>query len=119
MSSAFELLPSWVLKEAFIVISELLLSMFRKSLSQGSFPDSWKNATVVPLHKGGPTREVGNYRPISLLPLPRKLLERIVHTHIMMFLESNRLLNVNQGGFRSGCSTANTISKLLMISFLA
>ena len=110
-SSALELLPSWVMKDALMVLPNLLLAVLSRSLATGIFPDSWKGATVIPLHKGGDPLDVGNYRPISLLPLPGKLLERVVHSHVMSFLEGRSLLNPNQGGFRGGRSTTDTISK--------
>ena len=54
---------------------------------------------------------MNNLRPISLLPLPGKIAERIMHTHLSNFLENNNLLNQNQGGFRKGRSTISTVAK--------
>ena len=54
---------------------------------------------------------MNNLRPISLLPLPGKIAERIMHTHLSNFLENNNLLNKNQGGFRKGKSTISTVAK--------
>ena len=81
-SSAINLLSSKVLKDAFLVLLVQLVYLFNLSLSTKTFPPKWKQATVVPLFKGGDKSEVGNYRPISLLPLPGKLLERIVHNRL-------------------------------------
>ena len=53
----------------------------------------WKTANVIPLKKGGDPTEVGNLRPISLLPLPGKLAERLKHTHISQFIETQGLFN--------------------------
>ena len=82
------------------------------SLSQGIFPDSWKMTKIVPLFKGGEKIDVNNYRPVSLLPLPGKLLEKIVHSRIMAFLDSHGILNDNQDGFRPGHATISTVAKL-------
>ena len=72
------------------------------SLQQGIFPDAWKLANVIPLFKGGESSDVNNFRLISLLPLPGKLLEKIVHSRINNFFELHNVLNQNQGGFRAG-----------------
>ena len=67
--------------------------------------------SVVPLQKSGDPKDVNNLRPISLLPLPGKIAERVAHAHISKFLEDNNLLNEEQGGFRKGHSTVSTVSE--------
>ena len=111
-SSGYSHLSSRVLKDAFLVLSSQLTFIYNMSLASATFPDDWKSATVIPLHKGGPTDVVGNYRPISLLPLPGKLLEKVVHLTISRHLEDNNLLTENQGGFRKNRSTTSTIVAL-------
>ena len=85
--------------------------MFNCSLKTGSFPDSWKQATVVPLQKGGDKSNVSNLRPVSLLPLPGKLLEKLVHNKVSKYLDVNKLLNDGQNGFRKGRSTIGTVAE--------
>ena len=111
-SSALDLLSSRILKDAFLVLGLQLVYLFNLSLSLRDFPEKWKMATVIPLYKGGSRSEVGNYRPISLLPLPGKILEKIVHNRISTFLESNKLLCTEQCGFRKECSTTLSIVNL-------
>ena len=84
--------------------------MYNISLRVSTFPDSRKLAIVIPLQKPGDRSDVSNLRPISLLPLPGKILERIVHTQVSTFLENNNLLSDKQGGFRKGRSTIATIA---------
>ena len=79
----------------------------------------WKQAVVIPLPKEGDTLNVGNYRPISLLPLPGKILEKIVHDRLMSYLEANNILDKNQGGFRKKHSTTDTIVKFTQEIFSA
>ena len=52
------------------------------------------------LPKAGDAREVSNLRPISLLPLPSKLIEKILHNRIYNHCNSNDLLDKRQGGFQ-------------------
>ena len=54
-----------------------------------------------------------NFRPISLLPLPGKLLEKLVHNQISAYLESETLLDKNQHGFRKGHSTVHSVAQLV------
>ena len=91
-SSAIELLSSKILKDAFLVLTLQLVYLFNLSLGKGIFPPKWKIATVIPLFKGGLRSNVGNYRPISLLPLPGKMLDKVVHSRLSTFLEDNDLL---------------------------
>ena len=52
------------------------------SLRTGEMPTLWKSANITPVHKGDGREHVTNYRSISLLPIPTKCLERIVHSAI-------------------------------------
>ena len=67
---------------------------------------------MVPLFKGGDREMAGNYRPVSLLPLPGKLLEKVVHSKLTAFLDEIKFLTNCQGGFRKGFSTVSTIADL-------
>ena len=99
-ASGYSHLSTKVLKDSFLVLTAQLTYIFNVSLRLAIFPDDLKVATIIPLHKGGSREEVGNYRPVSLLPLPGKILERIVHVSLTTFLEENNILVENQGGFR-------------------
>ena len=111
-ASGMDKLSTKVCKDAFMVLGHQLTYLFNCSLEKAVFPHKWKVAKVVPLFKGGSREDVGNYRPVSLLPLPGKLLERIVHKGITKFWEERQFLTDNQGGFRKGFSTVSTIADL-------
>ena len=111
-SSGLDQISSRICKDSFTVLVDHLVHIFNCSLSSNIFPSAWKRAKVVPLFKGGAQNEVGNYRPVSLLPLPGKLLEKIVHKGIVQFLGDHDFLSAHQGGFRKGCSTTATIADL-------
>ena len=111
-SSAIKNLSSKIIKDAFLVLVLQLVYLFNLSLEVKVFPYQWKTATVIPLFKGGNRRDVGNYRPISLLPLPGKILEKIVHNKLALFLDANKLLCEEQCGFRKGRSTLHSIVNL-------
>ena len=94
-----------LLKECENEIAPSLTALFNKSLSLGKVPQEWKEANVTPIHKKEDIRDVRNYRPISLLSLVSKLLERVIHIHVSEFVHSS--LNEQQHGFRKrrSCTT--------------
>ena len=65
--------------------------------------------TITPIPKKGDTLDPGNWRPITILPLPSKLLEKVVHYQIISYLDDNNYLSFNQHGFRKGKSTSTAI----------
>ena len=91
-SSGIKDISSTVLKEAVITLITPLTYLYNQSLQKNTFPTSWKKATVVPIPKGGDKTRVKNLRPISLLPQPGKIMEKLVHTQLSEFLESKKLL---------------------------
>ena len=101
-----------MLKLTFQAIPHCLLHICNMSLMSGVFPNSWKCAYVTPLDKGGLRKDVSNLRPVSLLPLPGKLLEKIVHQQTYSYLDQNNILTDCQGGFRPNHSTVSTVAEL-------
>ena len=111
-SSGIEDIPTKAFKDSFRVLISQLVFLFNLSFSKGQFPDSWKRATIIPLYKEGDKTEVSNYRPVSLLPLPGKIIEKIAHTKMTIFFEDYKMLSDKQGGFRKGFSTTKSIADL-------
>ena len=95
-----------VLKIASQEIYIPLWKIFNLSINTGIFPDIWKEARVVPLHKSGSLQLTGNYRPISVLPVLSKIIERHVHTHLYNYVRP--LILESQSGFlpKHSCETA-------------
>ena len=87
--------------------------IFLDCINSGIFPDCWKFANVQPIYKRSNRQMKNNYRPISLLPICGKILEKIVFDQVYAFLSVNNLLSQNQSGFRPGDST---IFQLLSIT---
>ena len=110
-SSGVSDVSSRLLKDGFIALIEQLTFILNLSLKTGVFPDVWKVARVRPIPKTGDLTNVNNIRPISLTALPGKLLERYIHTNLVYFLEENKLLCKNQGGFRKKRSTTRRGSR--------
>ena len=98
-----------ILKHIKDIISPILASLFTKSLLSSHFPSQFKIARVIPLHKGNSKHDLNNYRPISLLPLLSKLLERVVYNQVWHFLDTFNLISSNQYGFRRNRSTTMAV----------
>ena len=75
-----------------------------------AFPNKWKEAKLTPLHKGGLSEESNNYRPISILPVLSKVLEKHVHDCLSDFLHKLNLLHKTQSGFSAGHSCKIVLS---------
>lgn len=96
-------------KDAILVPLTYLCNL---SISTGTFPDSWKVALVSPIHKSGRKDTPDNYRPISLLCILSKILEKVVNKRLVDFLGKYNLLSDKQFGFRKGKSTSDAIGLL-------
>ena len=109
-SSGLPNIATWILKEAFLANLNTVTTIINASFESCKCPDTWKIANVVPLQKEGNKQLVTNLRPVSLLPVPSKIIERIVHKKIFEHLQNYDLLCKEQGGFREGHSTVSTAS---------
>ena len=87
--------------------------IFTNILTTSIYPTIWKLANVTPVFKKGDKQLIKNYRPISLLPICGKILEKIIFNNLYSYLHTNNLITKNQSGFRPGDSTTNQLLYLL------
>ena len=73
--------------------------LFETALKEKKFPDIWKLANVVPVHKKEEKKLLKNYRPISLLPIFSKIFERVIYNSLFNHFVSNKLFTPSQSGF--------------------
>jgi hypothetical protein len=106
-------LPPNLLKDTSAVIAKPLCYIINLSLQGGVVPTDWKMAKVTPIHKVGDTTKADNYRPISILPVLSKILEKAVHKQLVTYLEENSLLSEKQFGYRMKRSTELATTLLL------
>ena len=90
-------------------LSPILSRIYQFSLDTGSVPSDWREALIVPLFKKGLKHMASNYRPVSLTSVACKVLEHIVHSNIMQYLDQNSILTVKQHGFRKKQSTVTQL----------
>ena len=111
-SSGLDNISSRIIKEAFLALIPEVTFMMNLSIMSSVFPAAWKEALVIPIPKSGNLSQVKNYRLISLLPLPGKILEKLIHGQLSHYLESSGLLSTSQHGFRREHSTVHSIAQL-------
>ena len=89
-------------------ITDSIVKICNSSIKTGCFPDTWKMARVSPIHKKDSKEDICNYRPISILPITSKILEKHVAIHFYEYMTSYNLLHQKQSGFRANhsCETA-------------
>lgn len=104
-----------LLKDAVNVIAPILCTIFNMSLLQGCFPDELKVARVTPIYKSCNKDDLSNYRPISILPLCSKMIEKIVHKQLYAYITENNLMYSNQSRFRKHHSTFPLVSLMTKI----
>lgn len=99
-SSGTDNINSKFLKNTKMYSSVILTKLFQQSLNLGTLPEDWKVGKVIPVHKSGDKSSLSNYRPISLTSIPCKLLEHIIYSHLVAFLNSKSFFTPAQHGFR-------------------
>ena len=106
-----DVLCSYFLKKLSFSLCKPLSYIFQFCFSKASLPSHWKRAVVVPIHKKGDTSKVSNFRPVSLCSVPCKLMERVINSSLLSFLETRNLLSKNQFGFRKNKSCSLQLLK--------
>ena len=104
-------LPGIVLRNSASILAPSLSIIFNTSLCQGCVPRQFKIANVSPLFKGGgldPCQPTA-YRPISLLPVVSRLLEKIVKAQLTSFLTDHSILPDSQFAYRKNHSTEDAL----------
>jgi len=81
--------------------------IFENCLRRGVFPEVWKRGNVVTVHKKNSKNLKQNYRPISLLPILSKIMEKLIFDSLYKHLSHHELLDSSQSRFRAGDSTIN------------
>jgi hypothetical protein len=112
-SAGYDEISSRVLKLSGPYIASPLTYICNTALKHGIFPDRLEYAIVKPVHKKGSKLNLSNYRPISLLPVFSKVLEKIIYARLYTHLLKNGILSLHQFGFREHHSVDQAIFSLV------
>ena len=105
-------IPARFLRDGSIVIKDHFAHIINLSISSSSVPKDFKTARVKSLFKKNERSEVGNYRPVSILSVASKILERAVYVQLESYLRENYILYGFQSGFRGSFSTDTCLTHL-------
>ena len=114
-SAGSDQLKPKVIKEVKSELLKPVLHLVNLSLKSGVFPEKLKEALITPVFKKGCKDLVGNYRPISVLSVFSKILEKIMYKRLLGYLDSTRILYERQFGFRKGRSTEMAVTEAVSI----
>jgi hypothetical protein len=102
-----------LVKCAATVLVDPLVYIYNLSFSAGIVPEKLKLAKILPIFKKGERHCPSNYRPISLLSIFDKLLEKLMCCRLMQYLQANNILYNYQFGFRKYHSTSLALIEVI------
>ena len=111
-SSGADGISPYLINIACDIVAPYLLKIFQASFDQHNFPEKWKTAKVIPIHKSGNPNDPNNYRPIALIPTFAKVFEKILTFRLTNYFEQHAILSVSQNGFRKNKSTISTVAAM-------
>ena len=95
-------------------IVDSLLCIINDSLSSGTFPDDWKLARVTPVYKNnGDVNIMSNYRPISVIGHIAKMVEQLVRSQLVSYLEEHAFISPDQSAYLKGHSTQTSLHRVI------
>ena len=113
VGGGFDKISTELLHSTYLSIIHHLTFFFNLCLSTAVFPDQLKIAVIKPIYKAGERNMFNNYRPISLLPIFSKILEKIIHSQLSLYIDKHNIINPLQFGFRKNHSTYMPIAHMV------
>lgn len=113
-ATGLDRIPTKIVKLLFKTQKEWFVELMNICLKNGVFPNTWKKARIVLIPKNGKDpSQPSSYRPISLLSIWGKVLDKLITTRLVHFIELNNILSNNQYGFRKRRSTSDALGKVI------
>lgn len=106
-AAGWDRIPNEALKEAPLPLLKQLTVLFNRVKNRGKVPTGWKRGRVVLVHKKGPTVDVNNYRPLTVLVSVSGIYTKLLNQRLTQVVEEHKLLGEVQHGFRKGRSGAD------------
>ena len=100
-------IPVRLFKQIHNIIAHPMSELINLSFHAGIFPNIFKGAKVVPIFKNGNPQLVSNYRPISILPILSKVIEKCIASRMFQYLAKFNIITDKQYGFLKGKSTTD------------
>ena len=106
------LIPARFIKDSASIVTVPIAHIINLSLITGVEPNDLKSACVVPLFKKNDNTETGNHRPVSILSIVSRVLERVIYDQFEGYLLQNKLVFEYRSGFRRGFSINTCLTHL-------
>ena len=107
-----EQIDTYIIKLAKAELLPALTHIINLSISTQIFSEKWKKSKIIPLHKKDDQLNPKNYRPVAIIPVVSKIIERIVFNQMIKYLVSNDLIHPNHHAYRSQNNTTTTLIQL-------
>ena len=108
----FDQIDTFILKLIRPEIVPAVTHILNLSISTRVFPRSWKKSKIIPLHKKDDPLNPKNYRPVAIVPIISKILERVVFNQLFEYLDDNNLLHPNHHAYRAGHNTTTALIQM-------
>lgn len=105
-------LDSSLIKKHREILTPAITYIVNKSIDESIFPSVFKTAVITPIFKSGSKNEISNYRPISILPVASKILEKAIIEQLTDHLDWNNSLHPKQFGLRRSHSCCYLIENI-------
>ena len=112
-STGLDNIPARFLKDGASILKTPITHIVNLSITTSTVPKEFKIAKVKPLYKKSKQTDVGNYRPVSILNIVSKVMEKAIYIQLENYLVQNNLLYKHQSGFRQSFSTDSCLIHLL------
>ena len=101
-----------IIKLVKVEILPAVTHIINLSISSKTFPGAWKNSKVVPLYKKDDSLNPKNYRPVAIIPILSKILERVIFNQMTEYLSTNNLLHPNHHAYRVDHNTTTAMLQM-------
>ena len=89
-----------------------LTHIINLSISSQEFPLFWKRSKIIPLHKKEDLLNPKNYRPVAIVPIFSKVLERVIFNQLVTYLTENELIHPNHHAYRVSHNTTTALIQM-------
>ena len=113
-SCSLDPIPTFLLKDCLDILLPSITKLVNYSLTEGSFPNSFKRAVVTPLIKKAslPRNDLKNFCPVSGLSFLSKLVQQVVANQLTSHINNNNLGNPHQSAYNPGYSTETALMSI-------
>eukprot|EP00732_Lithocolla_globosa_P003922 Lithocolla_globosa_v1_NODE_3356_length_1691_cov_159.229829.p2 type:complete len:195 gc:universal NODE_3356_length_1691_cov_159.229829:751-167(-) len=108
----YHIKPS-MLKALTPTLAPILTTLYNQAISENLYPDALKITKLIALFKKDNQILPKNYRPISLLPIIGKILDKIINDQIMAHCSTHNIISPSQYAFRPNSNTSMALQTIL------